>query len=531
MNTLIELLGGHAKNWARKFWKLSITARVVTLLILIAISVLVLRLGAKEELLVVTDKVGRSVSISRVSDLSLNIIPLPLFGTITSRNEATIRAESGGKIVTMYKKLGDYVNAGTVIAEFENSAERALVLQAEGAYEGASAGKDIAGINKDSSGNALYEAKTQALNVIASTYTVLDDAVRTKTDTAWRNPQTRDAKLIVTVADAKLVIQLESERTAIETMLLARDTKNRTLNTESNLVAELDLIEVETNLVKDYLDDLSFAWNRALADGNASQATIDGYKASTGMARTGVNGTLSLIANTRNALNASLSANKIAEKNSSVSGIDSGSFSDAQVKSALGNLRGAQARLEKTIVRSPIGGTINSLSINTGDFVSPYTEVAVVSNNGALEVVVHVTEDDARELVVGGNVTINSTGRGAITRIAPALDPSTKKIEVRIGIIGGAGSLVNGESVRVDATRTTNKAAGPEIKIPLSALKITPNGAIIFTVSASSTLVAHAVTMGSLLGDQIVVPAGLTLDMAIVTDARGLQDGMIVIVK
>ena len=35
----------------------------------------------------------------------------------------------------VYKKLGDYVNAGEVIAEFENSGERAQVLQAEGAYD------------------------------------------------------------------------------------------------------------------------------------------------------------------------------------------------------------------------------------------------------------------------------------------------------------------------------------------------------------------------------------------------------------
>ena len=120
---------------------------------------------------------------------------------------------------------------------------------------------------------------------------------------------------------------------------------------------------------------------------------------------------------------------------------------------------------------------------------------------------------------------------GTITRIAPALDPNTKKIEVRIGITRGIETLMNGASVRLEAKRTTKKIVGTDLKIPLAALKITPEGAIVFSVSASSSLVAHEVSMGTLMGDQVVIPVGLTPDMVIVTDARGLQGGMPVSLK
>jgi multidrug efflux pump subunit AcrA (membrane-fusion protein) len=70
------------------------------------------------------------------------------------------------------------------------------------------------------------------------------------------------------------------------------------------------------------------------------------------------------------------------------------------------------------------------------------------------------------------------------------------------------------------------KQASNVVHVPLSALKITPTGAVVFTVSASNTLVAHPVEKGSLLGDQIVLTKGVSPEMEIVIDARGLQDGM-----
>jgi RND family efflux transporter MFP subunit len=520
------------QSGTEKFWKLPKSLQLIFWLLLIVVGILIYRSGGKQEPITTALPTERLVTLARVRDLSAQEVPLPLLGTVTSRSEATIRAEAGGKILLVDRKLGDYVPAGAVIAEFENSAERAQVLQAEGAYESASTGKDIASISRGSTDTSLGEAKNTAQNVISSTYTTLDDAIRTKTDPAWRNPETINAKLAVSVPDAKLVIALEAERTAIETMLRARDQRNKTLSPSSDLVSELSLVESETNIVKNYLDDLSLAFNHALPDNNASIPAIEGYKANAAVARGVVGSALTLITNTRNALSQSLAAQKIAEKNSSASE-STRNTADASIKSALGNLRGAQSRLEKTIIRSPITGTINSLSIHTGDFVSPYSPVAVVSNNGALEIVAFVTEDDARELAIGGKVSIEGGGGGTITRIAPAIDPATRKIEVRIGLPSGTMGLTNGASVRLTAARAV-KALSSETripKIPLSSLKITPDGAIVFTVSASSTLVAHTITMGALLGTDIEIPDGLTPDMEIVTDARGLESGRHVTVK
>jgi multidrug efflux pump subunit AcrA (membrane-fusion protein) len=128
---------------------------------------------------------------------------------------------------------------------------------------------------------------------------------------------------------------------------------------------------------------------------------------------------------------------------------------------------------------------------------------------------------------------IDNTVKGVITRIASAIDPRTKKIEVRVGITEKTGSLVNGQSVRMNITKSKQivTSTGGPIKIPLSALKLTPNGAFVFSVSTSSALVSISVKEGAILGEEIQILSGLDGSETIVTDARGLKDSMTVTVK
>jgi len=526
MITYIDKASVRVRRIVKSFFELSFVTRIAVLLVVIGIPLAIYgndkNIADQENR---AEQNSRFVTIEKVSDIAGVGSNLRLLGTVVSVSEARVRTEVGGGLVGVYKKLGDYVSAGTILAEFDNEAERAAVLSAEGAYESATAGKTIAGISLLQSDKSLLEVRTQALNVISSTFTGLDDAVRTKTDNAWTNPLTRDAKLRVTIADAKTVLELEDQRVQIESLLLSREQRNKVLTTASNLIDELDAVEYETNIIKDYLDKLALGFNRALPDGNASISTIEGYKSSTAQARASVGGLLSGLTNARMSLNNTLSGNLIAEKNSA-----RGS-SDAQIKSALGNLRGAKARLEKTIVRSPISGTINSLNMQTGDFVSPYTEVAVIANNSALEIVSYITEEDALEIEVGGSVLLENEAMGVISRIAPALDPNTRKIEIRIGVTKNTIKLVNGTTQRIEIKRIGGKSETAEVRIPLSALKITPNGSVVFSVSTTSRLISHEVKMGALLGEFVVITDGLSRDMEIVTDARGLQNDMAVSVK
>ena len=519
---------------------MSLTKKIISVLVLAGAVVTVSYL--KSSGVTVTEDVvpaDRAVTLASVGELSQSTSPLPLQGTVISRSEANIKAEASGKLAGVYKKLGDHVSAGEVIAAFDNSGERAGVLAAQGTYDAAKAGQgsaalssNTAAIGSGSAGLSLESAKTSAVNAINSAYVTLDDAVRVKSDGAFRNPQTRDPQFIVSTSDSKLSIALPQERASIEAMLKAREATNRTLSTDSDLIAAFLGIESDLQTTKNFLDELALAYSRAIPDNTATQVVIEGFKATNGLARTQISGALSAIGNARSALNASIAGSLVAANNLTQSSQGNSAAADANVKVALGALNAAQARLDKTIIRSPISGTVNSLTVETGDYVSPFGDIAVVSNNGALEVVAYASDEDAKVLKVGSKVIMNDNISGVITRIASALDPKTKKIEVRIGITGDASALINGQTVRIAAARSvaTPGKKATVLQIPLSALKITPAGSVVFTVSTSSTLIAHPVKEGTLLGDQIIIQEGLTPDMIIVIDARGLKDGAAVTV-
>lgn len=483
-----------------------------------------------------TEPLPRKVKVSPLSALSDNEKGLPLIGSVTSVSEATIRSETSGKLNRVYKKLGDQVYAGQIIAEFENSAERAALLQAEGAYEQAKASRDITRLNSTQSGSSLLDTKNQALNTIYSSYTTLDDAIRGKTDVAYSDARFESIKLLLSISDAQLTFSLETKRKAIEQMLLARDTRNKVLTVNDDLMAELTVVQSEVQLVKSYLDDLFSAYSKALQNGAQTQTSLDAGKVITQTARQSVGATLSGVIGARSSLSSSITAKEVA---GSVTTEAAGSLasSEAQIKQALGSYNAALSRLQKTVLRSPITGTINSLSIDTGDYISAFTQVAVISNNKALEIVSSVTEDDASRITIGTKVIINSSIEGVVTRVASALDPVTKKIEVRIGIKELQSNLINGQSVRLTISKDISKktevktqARSEPILIPLSSLKLTPQGANVFIVSTTSTLISVKVKEGALLGDQIQILEGLYGDESIVVDARGLKEGMSVIV-
>ncbi len=462
------------------------------------------------------------VQVSTVASLSDEAGPLPVTGKVTSVNKASILAVSSGEIVSLRRSLGDRVAAGEVIASFENSSQRAAVLQAQGAYEGA-----LAALAKAKGSQSGSNATVSANAALKSAYATLDDAVHTKADTLFTNPRTSIADLILLVPDDQLVRRIESQRVQLEPQLQSVSTFGSdpsNANIDSNITTMTDRARV----VEALLSDLVSALTKAIPTTDVTSTEIATYQASIGAARSAVIGVMSSLSAAKSAYNSTVSGTS-----SNIETANDIASAEANVKTALGGLNAANSNLEKTIIRAPISGTIVSLPITRGGYVSAFTQVAQISNPSALEIEAYVTSADAKTLAVGGKVLIEGGANGVIVFIAPAIDPSTGKIQVKIGIPGSQSTLTDGDTVTLTLSRATANNAKTtvqkSISIPLAATKITPNGPIVFTVS-SSTLVSKQIKLGAILGGKVTVTEGLTLDMEIVTDARGLSDGQNVIV-
>jgi RND family efflux transporter MFP subunit len=488
----------------------------------------------------------RSVELASVGALSSDTAPLPAIGTVTSATEADLRAEAGGRVTAVYAKLGDFVSAGRIIAETENSAQRASVLQAEGSLDSAKANlaKVLAGDRSEdvsstqasaaSAEAALAQSRIATVNSLKATYNTNDDLIHTKLDVVFSNPRSSVPQFNITTADSILENAIENERLALQTILSNQTSRALTLDEADDLEAEIARARTESQRIRDFIDDVAEALSKGIPTTNVSQSNIDAYSSTASAARSTMAGSLSSLSSTAQDLNAKKTAvitaqNSLAQTQTGARSEDVAA-AEASVKQAQGSYNAALSSLEKTRVRAPISGTLNNLSVSVGDYMSPSQQVAVIANNNALEIVAHITEDDRNSVVVGSAVTIEGAYSGIVTKVASAIDPVTRKIETRIAISDETATLTNGQSVRVEISRGTQEttatpATNEPLSVPLASIKIEATRSIVFTVDAENKLIAHEVTLGPLVGNKIQISTGLTPEMMIVTDARGLKAG------
>ena len=498
----------------------------------------------------------KEVSLISIQDLQEKSAPLPLIGEITSENEVTIKTEVSGEIVGVYTEVGEFVQAGRIIAEIENSSQRASVLSAEGAVESAEAALikvqqgsrteqlSILELKLHQASDLLEEAKQSTINTLKSEFATVDDVVRNKIDQFISNPEGNNPQLSFTTTDSQLEIDVESGRFVLESILQEWSNILDNVTTDSDLFNLFEDAESNLAKMKSFLDDVALAVNSLTSNEDLSQTTIDTWKTAVLTARTNINTSVSDISTAKDNLNNKIASFDIAKKQQE-EGFAGGREEDvlvaeATLKQAQGALRQAQSGLEKTILRSPISGTINDINIEKGDFVSLFESAVVVSNSDALEVTAFITEDDKRNINTGAKAVIENKFEGIVSEVAPVLDKKTKKIEVKIAIVDSASSFIEGESVELEIERSfVLDDNTKETIIPISALKITTDGIFVFTVAETrldsarqvNILKMHQVSVGSIVGSGIVVFSGVTPSMQIVLDARGLQGGQEVVIK
>lgn len=440
----------------------------------------------------------RSVKLASVGELSGTGDSVSIIGSVRSVTEADILAQAGGTVRRVNATLGGRVGAGQVIAELENASERALVLQAEGAYDAAIAARSAV---------SPTDATAAARNTYRSAATAFDVTVESEVDAFYGEVTPYGPKLLINPATSDNTA-LSRERTQLETVRknLAQSVMSAGTRDPEALLSE---VEAAYRTLSTHLTNLATAANMRDSRVTAEQS------AALASARATVNAQLAAIASAREAYRSR--------------SVTSTASVDASVKSALGSLRGAQAQLEKTIIRAPIAGQVNFLPIRVGDYVTSFMHVATVAQNGALEIVAYVSEDDRELLAAGAKVLVNDTQEGIVTSIAPALDPTTKQIEVHVAVEAAEG-LVNGQSVRIALPNaapreaTIVETAGP-VLLPLASVKLRGEDRIVFTVGEDGRLIARLVQVGEVRGDRIEVTGGVTPDLRIVTDARGLAEG------
>ncbi len=520
--------------------------------ILIVVGFFVTKDEKKEEL----DEVRiPQVKVSTVGVLSMDTEPLVLLGEVRSVSQAELRAQKPGEVTMVYVKSGQFVGAGTILAEISNQSERAAVLSAQGILAAAQAqhAKLLAGarmedktssvVQAGAAGIALESAKDSARSAYSQAYTLAQDALFAQADDFFSNAYTVDPSFRVRSASYDESQDIEKQRVILGDKLEAWKEKTLKPIVDEDLDVHLKEAQADLDSLKQFLNTISTFVSKQNVDNDytstdksSDEGVILGARGSIDSARGIVNGARSSLASAESGSTvASLSESVVTGSARS----EDIAASEASVTQARGALLSAQAALENTFIRTPISGTVSTLSVARGDFVNTYESVAVVANEGALEVEVFVSDAAKDRIAVGTQALVSGTYTGVVTSVAPGLDPVTKKSRVTIGITDKNAPLSNGSYVEVaivggeikNDSQNVATSTKKDITIPISAIKVLPRGFSVFTVSEENTIVAHMVKEGAILGSRIIILEGLSEDMSIITDVRGLSEGDVVSIQ
>ena len=489
-------------------WKVGVST-VALIIVGITFLVLILRGGTE---VVETGDEPLSVTTAPIATLSGDD-SRTFVGTVVAVSQAKLQTETSGRVTALPVTIGQRVAAGSIIAQLENTSERAALTQAEGAYEAARASAIQSDSGTRDAQTALTSAQNSALTTMRNAYTSANSVLVTDIDPFFSSPQSAIPGLRVTGPTS----YLNTERVAFQTLLPLWQQAISSATTESDLTTLLVKSEGDTERLIAVLD--------ALIDVTTSRSddTLNGQRlgdltARLLAARATLDGTVSALQSAASSIAAareSLARAEVSGTNANVS------LANAQVKQALGALQAAQAAYAKTIVRSPIAGTVNALQVKIGDTVGQGTAVAEVVNDSAYELSFFVTESERAAMNIGDVVQVDGTATGTITSIAPAFDPRTQKIEVKVAL--EATNRLSGSTAVVSLTSTATTWSS-SLFVPLTAIAFSVDGGALLTVT-DGKVAALPVTLGEIRGSRVAISGEVTPETVIIVDARGLIVG------
>jgi RND family efflux transporter MFP subunit len=203
---------------------------------------------------------------------------------------------------------------------------------------------------------------------------------------------------------------------------------------------------------------------------------------------------------------------------------------------AQANLQAARFNARYARIEAPADGIVFERLVESGELVQPGQPVVVLGSTDSGWVVrVGLADRDIMRVVTGmaADVTFDAypgkVFKGRVTRIGAAADRMTGTFEVEVevqpeGVRFARGLVAKVELPLAELAETVSTAT----VVPVSAL-VDADGrrGTVYVLDATNSVARRKeVTLGAILGEQVVVTTGLTVGEAIITDgAAWLTDG------
>lgn len=362
-------------------------------------------------------------------------------GKIKPENAVDLAFEKSGKISRVYASVGDVVVPGKVLAELDRSdlltqlaearanleVQRVKLAELEkGTRPEEIQIQEVKIVNAETN---LADARQNLIDKIKESYTKSDDAVRNTADQFFNSPRSSNPQLSFSPSDGILKSRLENGRANLEALLINWSTSLKSLGLSSDLNSYGANASYNLNQVKAFMDDAALAVNVLTPNSNLTQTTIDSWKSGVSTARTAVNTGLANLSAAQEKLRTAQSTLDL-EKNELLlakagSTPEAISAQVAQVSQASAKVDSIQVQIDKTILRSPIAGTVITQDAEVGEIVSANMNLVSVISESKLKIEANIPEVDIGKIKISDPAVIaldafpGETFSGKVTYVDP----------------------------------------------------------------------------------------------------------------
>ena len=492
--------------------------RFVALGLVVTLGVTASACGKKDETETVEEKVAVEVQKPSMGNLSTDTAYI---GMVSPQDQVYVVPMVSGTVTETFFEVGDVVAEGDVLFKIDDEAYQLQMKNAQAAYNAAQAGVTA------QSGGARDLQNYQTEQQIQQLKDSLNDTYENKDDMEDTLDELRDAQGQLTKARDKAQKQVDAITKQLgvkeEELKAAKDAYDKMVENNPNPATYDQDVVSNYQQAQQAVAMLESQLALAKTGLNTAQSQLSSIQSSKTQVKSGIDQIESSQDTLRDNIATAEGAYSITQQEIYP---ETDAASAAQLQQAAVGIDSAKMQLDHCTVTAPIGGVIESFSVEKNGMAAQGNPACIISNKESMTVTFSVAEQAKNALKAGDHVTVERNGaehEGVITEIGTMANQQTKLFQVKASVSGAADDLPIGVNVKVYATteREENK-----LIIPYDSIYFSAGDAYVYCVE-NGRIVKTDVTVGLMSDTEAVIEEGLTADSQVVKNwSSKLRNGV-----